>query len=233
MRYTRTYTKEVKREVLFLRKLGKTYHEINEIVKEKIPKATLATWCKGITLSPSARDRIYEINTEASVRGREKALAINKVKRESYLSSLRQEYIPIAKYIHRRTTALIALSMLCLGEATKYGNKPTKFSFANSNYKIIIIFLKLLILVPNFNKDKLRGCVQCRADQNQAELESYWQFISGIPKQQFYKTQVDPRTLGKPTLRTNYKGVFCVIYLNSETHISLEILADLVYNELC
>jgi hypothetical protein len=62
-------------------------------------------------------------------------------------------------------------------------------------------------------------------------LEKFWQKITGIPKNLFYKTRIDPRTIGKPTLKIDYKGVLRVDYLDSMPHHDLESLADLVYNQ--
>jgi hypothetical protein len=74
--------------------------------------------------------------------------------------------------------------------------------------------------------------VQCRADQNIEELEKFWLDITKIPKKQFYKAQIDPRTVGKPTLNKNYKGVLKVDYFDTRIQLELESLANLVYNQL-
>src|SRR5258708_1881185 len=78
--------------------------------------------------------------------------------------------------------------------------------------------------------EKFRCAVQCRADQNVRELQEYWQNITKIPKENFYKELVDPRTIGKPTKNKDYKGVLRVYYLDKKIQLELESLADLVYN---
>ena len=77
---------------------------------------------------------------------------------------------------------------------------------------------------------KLRCTVQCRADQNQTDLEQFWQKVTHISKEQFYKTRIDPRTIGKPSKKSDYKGVLKVDYFDTKVQQDLESLANLVYN---
>lgn len=72
----------------------------------------------------------------------------------------------------------------------------------------------------------------CRADQNIQDLESYWQVVTGIPREYFYKAQIDSRTIGKPTKKSGYKGVLRIDYFDTKMQLDLESLADLVYNEI-
>ena len=83
-----------------------------------------------------------------------------------------------------------------------------------------------------FDLEKVRCTVQCRADQNTDDLVKFWMSHTKIPKRLFYKAKIDPRTIGKPTLKKDYKGVLRVDYFDSNVHLTLESLADLVYNQL-
>jgi hypothetical protein len=56
--------------------------------------------------------------------------------------------------------------------------------------------------------------------------------VTKVPKKLFYKTQIDPRTIGKPTRKIGYKGVLRVDYFDTKVQLDLESLADLVYNQL-
>lgn len=62
-------------------------------------------------------------------------------------------------------------------------------------------------------------------------LEKFWIDVSDIPKRLFYKTRIDPRTIGKQTKKTDYKGVLKVDYFDTKVQIELEILAQLLYNQ--
>lgn len=95
------------------------------------------------------------------------------------------------------------------------------------------MFLKLLeYCFYDYDVNKIRCTVQCRADQNTKELEKYWHTVTHVPKRHFYKTRVDKRTFGKKTLNKNYKGVLRIVYLSSNTQLDLEALSGLIYEKI-
>lgn len=214
-----------------LRALGQTYSEINEKLGIKIPKSTLSYWCKNIDLPCTYKEKVIEINGNNLKMARQKALLINSAKRSKYLRELDKANFYLSKKISSHEVSKIALAMLCLGEASKSGSSSS-FYFGNSNSNIIAIFLALLKKHPNFDSSKIRCTVQCRADQNTGILEKYWKTIVGLPGVKFYKPQVDQRTKGKPTLRSSYKGVLRIDYLDNSVRLELESLSKLIYNNL-
>ena len=227
MKYSSSLTKEAKR----LRSKGYTYSEINNKLSIKIPKGTLNYWFKNISLHREYYKKVENLNNENIKKARLLALDTNRAKREVYLKGLDEVNLGIAKLIKNNSTAKIALSMLCLGEASKYKSSKS-FSLGSSDPRIIKIFLVLLKQCFKFDVKKVRCSVQCRADQNVKELEKYWMETTRIPRRLFYKAQIDPRTVGKPTKKENYKGVLRVYYLDTRVHLELESLANLVYNHL-
>jgi len=215
-----------------LRKGGMTSHEINHILGQNIPKSTFTGWFRGIELTVKQKVRISKLNADKLDRARVRAVEVNKIKRNNFLKSLDKINYPICKKIEDKATAKIALAMLCLGEASKYGSGSV-FSLGNTNYKIIILFITLLKSCFEIDEKKFRCTVMCRADQNIKELERYWQEKSGIPKEQFYKTRIDARSIGKPTKKVGYKGVLKVDYMETKIQLELESLASMIYNQLC
>ena len=225
------YSISVIEEARHLRSLGQTYGEIRQSLKLNIPKSTLSEWCKNTKLPKNYSERIAKLNILNLHKGRSIAHEINKIKREEYLDQIDKINLPISVNIDNKMTSKIALAMLCLGEASKSGN-GSSFYFGNSNPKIITLFLELMKRCFDFKPEKVRCTVQCRADQNILVLEEFWMEITKIPKSQFYKTQVDPRTIGRVTKKLDYKGVLRVDYFDSKVRHELESLANLVYNRL-
>lgn len=214
-----------------LRSVGKTYGEIRQIVKLAIPKSTLSDMCKKVKLPEEYEKRIAQLNLQNLSKAQRVARGMNKIKREEFFKKLEKLNIPIAERISDKGIAKIALAMLCLGEASKYNPKGSRsFSLGNSDPRIILLFLKLLEYCFDFDQEKVRCTVQCRADQNIKELEDYWIKITKIPVRLFYKTRIDPRTIGKPTKKLNYKGVLKINYFDVKVQHDLEFLVDLVYN---
>lgn len=226
------HSKDLINKIRKLRSVGKTYGEIRQIVKLPIPKSTLSDMCKRVKLPKEYEKRIAQLSLQNLSKAQRIARGMNKIKREEFFKKLEKLNIPIAERISDKGIAKIALAMLCLGEASKYNPKGSHlFSLGNSDSRIIILFLKLLEYCFDFNQEKIRCTVQCRADQDTKELEKYWRKTTKIPSRLFYKTRIDPRTIGKPTRKKEYKGVLKIDYFDSRVQHDLESLADLMYNK--
>ncbi|HAI22762.1 TPA: hypothetical protein DCP77_03435 [Candidatus Collierbacteria bacterium] len=226
------YPKLLKFQAIYLRKKGKTSQEINIILGQKIPKSTYTGWFKGIELTKEQKSRISIMNLNKLDLARVKAVKVNKEKRNKFLKSLDEKNEPISKKIKDGNTAKIALAMLCLGEASKYGS-GSAFCLGSSDPRIIILFIKLLKKSYLINQNKFRYTIQCRADQDIEELEKYWRRIVRVPLGQFYKTRIDARSIGKPTKKVGYKGVLKVDYMDTKVQLELESLASMIYNQFC
>ncbi len=225
------YPASVIEEVRRLRSLGKTYGEINYSINAHIPKSTLSDWCKHTPLPREYAERIQKLVVGNLDKARIIALEINRIKREEYIKRIRQASTRTSQTIDNLDVAKVALAMLCLGEASK-SVRNTSFYLGNSDPKIIVTFLELLKRCFTFDIKKVRCTVQCRADQNAEDLVGYWMDKTKIPRNLFYKTRIDPRTIGKPTKKKDYKGVLRVDYLDNKVRLELESLAELVYNRL-
>lgn len=227
----RRYDLKVVNEAKRLRSKGYTYGEIRKALNLVAPKGTFYSWFKGMILPKSYYLKITNLNKNHLAKARLIAMEKNRIKRGEFLDGLDKINITIADLIHNTETAKIALAMLCLGEASKYKARRS-FSLGNTDPRIIFIFLVLLKKCFNYNLEKVRCTVQCRADQNIEELEKFWQEVTGMPKRLFYKARIDPRTVGKPTKKKDYKGVLKIDYFDSKVQLELESLSQLIYNQL-
>lgn len=227
----RRYDKKIVNEAIRLRSQGNTYSEIRKRLNLKIAKGTFYSWFKNVVLPSHYYSKIAKLNKDNLNHARIIAINSNKIKREKLLNDLDKLNLEIVDSIYLPKTAKIALAMLCLGEASKY-KACRSFSLGNTDPRIIVIFLTLLRVCFKFNIEKVHCSVQCRADQNIEELEKFWQKVTGIPKRLFYKPLIDPRTVGKPTKKKDYKGVLRVYYNDTKVQLELESLSQLIYNHL-
>lgn len=211
---------EIRKKAIALRKEGKTYSEVRRILTTDIPKSTLSYWFKNIKLSDKHQKKIKRKIAKNVHKGRIKALAINRAKREKYLQSLIERNKHLSDTIQNKDVAKIALAMLYLGDGSK-SLKRGSMMFGNSDPFIVSLFLDLLRYCYDIDETKFRCTVQCRADQNTKELEEFWPKITKIPASQFYKTRIDPRTKGKRSKKRDYKGVCRIDYFSAETFIEL------------
>lgn len=197
-----------------LRMQGKSYGEIRKIIGEPIPKSTLSCWYKGIVLSKNQKKRIEKMIERNITKGQRIAWAVTKEKRKKYLESVADRVSHLGVAVKNKDAAKIALAMLYLGEGSK--TRTGSVMFGNSDPGTIKLFLHLFRYCYTLDERKFRCTLQCRADQNIKKLEKFWLETTGIPKNQFYGARVDPRTIGKPSIKKDYKGVCRINYFSSD-----------------
>lgn len=206
---------------------GKTYREINQVLGLTIPKSTLSYLCKDVEPGDNYKERMQVDAATRLAHIRKLALAKNKQIFESKLEKLKANSQYASRLIHEKQIAKIALAMLYLGEGAKWKSHRAP-QLGSSDPRIIRIYMNLIRDCYGVEDKTIRCRIQHRADQDSMKLLNYWSKITGIPKKQFYPNYIDKRTIGKPTKKTNYKGV-CVINCPG-THIQLELdaIADII-----
>ena len=218
---------DLKQKVIELRKEGKTYQEIMNILKVDVPKSTLSYWCRSIPLPNDYQRKVREYNLFNLEKARKIALEIQKKKRKYYLESLNSRNAHLAQMTGDPNIAKIALAVLYLGEGRK-NIKRSSLMFGNSDPSIIRFFLSLLRYCYNIDESKFRCTVQCRADQKTGELEKFWQDVTKISPSQFYKARIDHRTVGKISKKPEYRGVCRLDYFSAEILIELSQIAEML-----
>jgi len=205
-----------------LRAEGNTYSEIMRELKVKLPKSTISKWCRRVSLPEWYKDKIDELNSRNLSKALRMAQASNRMKRERFLRDLILNNNHLVGKLQDRDVLKMILSVLYLGEGAKW-KSHRGLMLGSSDPGIIKLYIKLLSLCYGVKSGRLKCRISYRADQDIHGLESYWSRVSKIPLRNFYKTKPDPRTVGKPTKRKEYKGV-CVITCGG-THIQLELEA--------
>lgn len=214
---------QLRKKVAHLRSQGKTYQEINTILGVDIPKSTLAYWCKNIPTPDFYEQKVREINLNNLKNARKLAILTNKKKQEELVKKLLNKNKFLVTHLNKDVCKLL-LSILYLGEGAKH--KGTRsLRLGSSSPLIIRLYLKLLKKCFPVVKEKFRVVIQCRADQNIEYLEKFWQSVTNIDKSQFYKTRIDKRTVGKKTLKKDYKGVCVIMYFNTKIQLEIELLS--------
>jgi len=214
--------KELKLKAVVLRASGKTYAEIAELLKERIPKSTLSNWCSKIEFSEESRKRIEVLMQSNNAESMKRALQVLRSRRIAYLESIEKRVSPLLKLMKGdQEVGKIAVAMLYLGEGSK--NTKCRVSLGNSDPALLRFFVNTLRRCYAIDESKLRCTLQCRADQDIPRLESFWSKELHIPLSRFYRARIDPRTIGKKSLKLDYKGVCRIDYMSAD--LFLEIMA--------
>ncbi len=210
------YPLEFRNKAISLRNKGMTYPEIVKRLGTGVPKGTLNYWLRNVPTDVTYKNRVKMLANEGLVRARTKAAILKKAQ-----TSLRCEELTIenqnlfGKVSQDPIFYKIILVSLYWAEGGKKSRKGS-LMFGNSDPELIKVFLATLRRCYKLDESKFRVTVQCRADSNIPRLETFWRKVTGINKALFYKAQIDPRTLGKPTTRMDYMGVCRINYFSAD-----------------
>ncbi len=214
MRNYTIYDPKTKDFARSLRRQGHTFVEIQKRLGICIPKPTLVHWFKSIKLTSAQKAKIVSKNLQHLYTARARSVEARSERKSEYLAKLEQKHLPLASLLVEPSVAHIMLGCLYLAEGSK--NSSGKLTFGNSDPRIIALYLKLLRASYILDESKFRCTLQARADQDIASLENFWHKLTGIPRKQFYKARIDPRSIGKATLKRDYKGVCRIDYFSAE-----------------
>lgn len=208
-----------------MRKQGKTYSEIGALIP-KVSKSTLSYWLSGLELSDDQKYKLSKNINKKLVKARAKSIEIAREKRIKHIAEIENDNNYIFKLLAKKHVAKIVLATLYLGEGSKA--RHSSLSFGNSSPYIINLFLKLMRSCYNIDESKFRCTIQCRADQDIPYLEKFWSHLTMIPKKQFYGTRIDSRTIGKPSLKPDYKGVCRLDYFSARIYNELLVMGKMI-----
>lgn len=215
----------IRARAVALRKSGKTYGDISDEIG-RISKGTLYYWLRNISLSSQSQKKLQERIGQKLLLAQQKGHKILKIRRKKYFLGIEHSLAPLPLLLKERSVALITLATLYLGEGAK--TRAGSLSLGNSDPDVIKLFLRLLRFCYTIDETKFRATVQGRADQDFKSLESFWSKITNIPRAKFYEFRVDPRSRGKRTLKSDYKGVCRIDYFSAKIFHELMVLGNLL-----
>lgn len=210
-----------------LRAEGKMYPEIREIIGKAVPKSTLSFWCSKVALPAWYQAKIDELNKKSWSIGRKHAWIAHRQRKNEFINSLLKNNLQLVEKLRDKDVAKMLLAMLYLGEGSK-SKSHSGLSLGSSDPTIIKIYIKLLNICYGITKNKFGVWIGHRADQNLKSLQTFWSEITGIPLRRFYNSKPDARTVGKPTLDENYKGVCAISCAGSNYQLELEMIANII-----
>ena len=192
------------KNVIRLRKLGRTFREISKTTNT--PLSTVHLWSKHILLTRKHKREITRKHQQSLAKGRKKALKKQKRMRELERSLFIKKGKKSIGRINRRELLLIGAALYwCEGF-----KRDTRLGFANSDPKMIQLFLKWLVEIGKVNPKEIRLRVGANvAYKNSIEvIQQKWAQVTGIPFNQFQKPFFQKvQWKGKYANRGEYLGV--------------------------
>jgi hypothetical protein len=221
------YPESVVSQAQALRRSGFTYQEIADQLGQRLPKATVATWCRGIELgAAAAKERRLRLQPKLA-KAREAAQAIKRKRRLKRERQAKARLQPLVALLDDVRVAKIVLAMLYAAEGGKTHNRAC-VTFGNSDPRMIKLFLRLFGQCYELDPSRFRCTVMGRADMDYSRLNDYWQKVTRIPNSQFYAPRIDPRTVGKPSRKPDYKGVCRIDYFSAPVYNDIVLAIDVI-----
>lgn len=188
-----------KTKAIYLRKQGKSYHEISEVLL--IPKSTLSEWFKNLAWSQKIKNDLSYKNSVSQI-GRlaqySRIRAKNSAEKRALIQKVAAEEI---KNISLKDIKLIGAA-LYWAEGAKTQN--SRLLFVNSDSRMIKIIMRFFREILEIPQEKLRVSVQIHPNVSETIAKKYWSRITRIPLKKFYKTsyQISGASKGKRNKRS-------------------------------
>lgn len=190
-----------------LRKLGKSYSEINE--KVKVSKGTLSLWLRNIRLTQKQERKLY---VTLRRRNAYKGAKIQQERRKIRTKQIVREAKREVKYLFKEPLFLSGL-MLYWAEGDKSEEREV-VKFSNSDPIMIRFMMKWFRNVCKVPEKKFRIALHIHKLHCRKDIEKYWSKLTNVPLIQFHKTQIKPTSL-KHRKNRLYDGT-CTIRINSK-----------------
>lgn len=168
-----------------LRKQGKSYKEIHQELSMSI--STLSNWFKGVDF---LEDIKLTVAKQAQLKSTARLRLLHKVRGDLLKAHYIQAEIEAKKELSENIHNPLFVSAVVAywGEGDKATSSIVRL--ANTDPKMIKLFLDFLILFCAVPKDKIRGALYIYEDLDDVICRQYWSKMTGI--EHFHKTMVLP-----------------------------------------
>lgn len=213
-------------EIRELRSKGMTYHEICDAVGQEIPKGTLSYICKNVILPPEYFVRYKSILRTNAELARTKAVIKNATIQKKRFKLIEQRAVYVINSQDKIDSDKRCLATLYIAEGSKY-KSYRGLALGSSDPDILRLYIGLLMRCYDKKITEFRVRIQHRDDQNSADLQNYWSHQLNLPLKSFYLSYADKRSIGKPTLKSNYMGVCVISCSGADIQLELDAIARL------
>lgn len=203
------WTNEDRTKARLMRQRGASY---SGIYKElRVPKSTLNLWFKDLPYP----NHMYFIDQKSWLAEiRKLSAAANRKKRQDGMAKISQKVkkeVEEWELLKSRETQKSLLSMLYWAEGQKLPERGTPVKFANTDPKLVLLFLTLLRNCYQLDKTKLRIQIHVHWYHNQRKVQRFWSKLLSVDESLFNKIYVKQRSKTK-RFRKNFAGICFVIY---------------------
>lgn len=199
------------------RELRKKGYSINQIVKEAgFSKASVSLWVRDIILTKEQKRGLSERgrSVESVERRRINRLHNENKKRQIIIDNAKKDFTSISQ----ENLKLIGI-ILYLGEGGKTARGMARL--ANSDPSVIKIMMRFFREICNVPESKFRASIHTFAHTDIKKTEKYWSKISGISRNQFFKTYIKPSSASLQKRNTLPFGTFDIYVCDTKLFLTI------------
>ena len=204
-----------KDKAIELRKRGKSMKEIARTLN--VARSSVSYWVRDIRLTQAQRAELTKRGFSKDAVERRRLARIQNTRFKHAL--IMKEAGNMIQYLSSRDLWLLGTA-LYWGEGGKTNHGSARV--ANSDPMIIKLMMRFFRETCNVPEEKFRGHVHTFSHLNKNAAEKYWSEVSGIPREQFFKTYTKPSIASKHKKDSLPYGTF-QIYVN-DTRLFLTIM---------
>lgn len=195
-----------KQKAIEFRKRGFSYSEI--LKKLPVSKSSLSSWLRSVDISELQREKLAKKKRLAQLKGAE-------ARRRQRIECTQKIYQEAENDIDKISTRELWLIGIILywaeGEKEKFYRTGCRVTLANSDPKIISIFLKWLLCICKIKQEKIifEIYVHESHEDRVKMIKQYWQEKINFPKEYFnriYFKKCNTRT-NRKNINTSYYGL--------------------------
>ena len=176
-------TKSIEKEkAIKLRKRGWSYKEILREVP--VAKSTLSLWLRSVGLAKKQKQKLTQKKLIGALKGAEK----RRKYKLNIVAEIKNKAKNEIKKISDRELWLIGIA-LYWAEGTREKYNSTNVKFANSDPKMIKLFLKWIQKICKIPKKDISFAIYLHetARERKTEIQKYWSKVTNFPVIQFQK----------------------------------------------
>jgi len=207
---------KIRQRARLLRYKGESFPNISRTLN--ISKSTLHYWLKDIPKPERYRNQMKWLE---SIRPLAKQAIISK--RNNEIELIKQKsYEEVNKWqeVHSLEFQNAILSILYWAEGQKLPDRGAPVKFANTDPKLILLFVQLLKNCYKIDERKLKILLYVHWYHNKKAVKEYWMKLLHINEDQIYKIYTKKRSKTKKFKR-NFMGICFVIYHNVDLRQSI------------
>ena len=199
------------------RALRKKGYSINQIVKEAgLTKASVSVWVRDIILTKKQRQGLSERGRSVESVERRKASRLfnENNRRQKIIDNAKKDFTSI----NLEQLKLIGI-ILYLGEGGKTSRGMARL--ANSDPLVIKIMMRFFREICSVPDNKFRASIHTFTHADVYKPETYWSKVSGIPRNQFFKTYVKPSSASLHKRNTLPLGTFDIYVCDTKLFLTI------------